>query len=177
MSVLYKAMTEDMIRLIIEFDTAAEIWKTLKDLYTNESDFSKIHELHCMAFRMTQSGQPLPVFFTQLKNIWAEIDQRRPNKMKNADDIYCCLSREKELIRVHIFLNGFDAKDDSTKRELLRLATPPSLIQAFTYIKARPPSNALNPKVFVLRLPDHHLTSFHQRLFVPTSSSLVTPEV
>lgn len=87
MSVLYKAMTEYMIQLIIECNTAAEIWKTLKDLYMNQSDFSKIHELHCKAFRMTQSGQPLSVFFTQLKNIWAEIDQRRPNKMKNADDI------------------------------------------------------------------------------------------
>lgn len=118
MSVLYKAVTENMIQLIIECDTAAEIWKTLKDLYMNESDYSKIHELHCKAFRMTQSGQPLSVFFTQLKNIWAETDQRRPNKMKNADDI-ALYQEEKELIRVHIFLNGLHAKHNSTKRELI----------------------------------------------------------
>jgi hypothetical protein len=134
MSVLYKSMTEDVVQLIIGCDTALEIWITLKDLYLNESDFAQIHELHCKAFKMTQNGQAVSIFYTQLKNIWAEIDQRRPNKMKNAEDI-AFYQAEKDLLRVHIFLNGLDSKHDSAKGELLRLATPPSLIQAFSYIR------------------------------------------
>lgn len=51
MSVLYKSMTEEIIQLIIGCDTAANIWKTLQDLYLNESDFAQIHELHAKGLK------------------------------------------------------------------------------------------------------------------------------
>lgn len=59
----------------------------LGDLYTNESDFIQVHELMDKATGMQQNGQPVSVFFTKLKNIWAEIDQKRPYKIKNPEDI------------------------------------------------------------------------------------------
>ncbi|PRQ51514.1 putative RNA-directed DNA polymerase [Rosa chinensis] len=134
LSILYKAMTDEVIQLIIGCDTAAEVWKTLNDLYLNESDFSQIYELLCKATRMKQDGQAVSVFYTQLKNVWAEIDQRRPNKLKNAEDI-TWYQKEKELERVHQFLSGLDARHDSAKGELLRRQETPSLTEAFTYIR------------------------------------------
>ncbi|XP_040375078.1 uncharacterized protein LOC121052952 isoform X2 [Rosa chinensis] len=134
MSILYKSMTDEVVQLIIGCETTAEIWKTLKELYLNDSDFAQIHELHTKAFKMTQNGQHVSLYFAALKNIWLEIDQRRPNKMKNADDIKLH-NEEKDLLRVHIFLNGLDSKHASAKGELLRLATPPSLDGAFAYIR------------------------------------------
>ncbi|KAL6195121.1 hypothetical protein ACLB2K_030742 [Fragaria x ananassa] len=87
MSVLYKAMNEEIIDLVEQCDTAQEIWKTLGDLYTNESDFIQVHELMCTAAAMQQNGQPVAQYFTKLKNIWADIDVKRPCKIKNQEDL------------------------------------------------------------------------------------------
>lgn len=83
---------------------------------------------------MKQDGQAVSVFYTQLKNVWAEIDQRRPNKLKNTEDIIW-YKKEKELERVHQFLSGLDARHHNAKGELLRRQEPPSLTKAFTYIR------------------------------------------
>lgn len=37
-SVLYNAMTEDVVQLITNYDIASEIWATLRDLYLHEFD-------------------------------------------------------------------------------------------------------------------------------------------
>ncbi|KAM7485978.1 hypothetical protein LguiA_001987 [Lonicera macranthoides] len=39
MSVLFKAMTKDVLHMAEECETSEAIWNTLGDLYTNESDF------------------------------------------------------------------------------------------------------------------------------------------
>lgn len=133
-SVLFKAMTDDVLQMVEECETAEAIWKTLGDLYTNESDFIQVHELMCKAAGMQQNRQPVSVFFTKLKSVCAEIDQKRPYKIKNPEDI-TWYQREKELERVHAFLKGLDTKHNSAKGELLQIPEPPSLTTAFAYIR------------------------------------------
>ncbi|XP_062006607.1 uncharacterized protein LOC133723756 [Rosa rugosa] len=134
MAILFKAMTDDVLQLVEGCETAEAIWKTLGDLYTNESDFIQIHELMCKAASMQQNRQSIAVYFTKLKNVWAEIDQKRPCKIKNQEDLVW-YQKEKELERVHVFLRGLDEKHSSAKGELLRMTDPSSLNTAFTYIR------------------------------------------
>ncbi|XP_050387200.1 uncharacterized protein LOC126803431 [Argentina anserina] len=134
MSVLWKAMNEEIIDLVEACDTAQAIWLTLEGLYTNDSDFIQVHELMCTALAMQQDGQPVAQYFTKLRNIWAEIDVKRPCMIKHQEDIIW-YQREKELERVHHFLKGLDTKHNNAKGELLRQTEPPSLITAFTYIR------------------------------------------
>ncbi|KAM5565144.1 hypothetical protein ABKV19_019261 [Rosa sericea] len=134
MAILFKVMTEDVLQLVEECETAEAIWKTLGDLYTNESDFIQVHELMCKAASMQQNGQPVAVYFTKLKNVWAEIDQKRPCKIKNKEDLVW-YQKEKKLERVHVFLRGLDEKHSSAKGELLIMTDPPSLNTVFTYIR------------------------------------------
>ncbi|PRQ41190.1 putative gag-polypeptide of LTR copia-type [Rosa chinensis] len=56
MALLFKAMTEDVLQLVEECETAEMIWKTLGDLYTNESDFIQVHELMCKAAICNRMG-------------------------------------------------------------------------------------------------------------------------
>ena len=134
MSVLFKAMTDEVLQMMEECQTAEAIWRTLGDLYTNDSDFTQVHELMCKAAGMQQNGQPVSVFFTRLKNVWAEIDQKRPCKIKNPEDIIW-YQKEKKIERVHAFLRGLDAKHNSAKGELLRMPDPPTLTTTFAYIR------------------------------------------
>jgi hypothetical protein len=114
MSVLWKAMNEEIIDLVEACDTAHAIWLTLEGLYTNDSDFIQVHELMCTALAIHQDGQPVAHYFTKLKNIWAEIDVKRPCMIKNQEDIVW-YQQEKKLERVHHFLKGLDAKHNSAK--------------------------------------------------------------
>ncbi|KAL6178296.1 hypothetical protein ACLB2K_049814 [Fragaria x ananassa] len=41
----------------------------------------------------------------------------------------------QDKMRVHIFFNGLDSKFSTVKGELLRQATPPSLEQAYAYVR------------------------------------------
>ena len=69
MSVLWKAMNDEIIDLVEACDTAQAIWLTLEGLYTNDSDFIQVHELMCTALAMQQDGQPVAQYFTKLRNI------------------------------------------------------------------------------------------------------------
>ncbi|XP_050373823.1 calcium-transporting ATPase 10, plasma membrane-type-like [Argentina anserina] len=108
MSVLWKALNEEIVDLVEVCDTAQAIWQTLENLYTNDSDFIQVHELMCTALAIQQDGQPVAQYFTKLKNVWAEIDMKRPCMIKNQEDIVW-YQRENELERVHHFLKGLDA--------------------------------------------------------------------
>ena len=83
---------------------------------------------------MLQNGQPVANYFANLKTIWQELDQRQPNPMTCAADINT-YHLEKDKMRVHIFLNGLDSSLHGAKGELLRLAQPPTLEQAFAYVR------------------------------------------
>ena len=52
MSILFIAITDDILQMVKECETAEAIWNTLSDLYTNESDFIQVHELMCKAAGM-----------------------------------------------------------------------------------------------------------------------------
>lgn len=112
MAILFKAMTNDVLQMVEECETAQAIWKTLGDLYTNESDYRQVHELMCKAVGMQHNWQPMSVFFMKLNDVWAEIDQKLLYKIKNQEDI-AWYQKEKELERVHAFLRGLDAEHNS----------------------------------------------------------------
>ena len=40
MSVMFKAMTDEVLQMVEECETTEAIWRTLGDLYNNESDFT-----------------------------------------------------------------------------------------------------------------------------------------
>ncbi|XP_061998951.1 uncharacterized protein LOC133716253 [Rosa rugosa] len=50
MAILFKAMTENVLQLVEGCETAEAIWKTLGDLYTNESDFIQIKNQEDLAW-------------------------------------------------------------------------------------------------------------------------------
>ena len=69
MSVLWKAMNDEIVDLVEACATAQAIWETLTSLFANDSDFIQVHELMCTALAIHQDGQPVAHYFTKLKNI------------------------------------------------------------------------------------------------------------
>ncbi|XP_024165520.1 uncharacterized protein LOC112172419 [Rosa chinensis] len=134
MGILLKAMTPEVMRLFANYDSPKAIWDSVAATYYDGSDFARVHELNVKAFKITQSGQPVATFYANLKTIWQELDQRNPNPVTCEVDINSYRT-EQDKMCVHIFLTGLDPHFEGAKNELLRLATPPTLEQAFAYIR------------------------------------------
>lgn len=134
MGILLKAMTPDVMRLFANYDSPKAIWDSVAATYYDGNDFARVHELSVKAFKLTQGGQPVATFYENLKTIWQELDQRHPNPMICTTDINS-YRVEQDKMRVHVFLAGLDHQFEGAKNELLRLPTPPTLEQAFAYIR------------------------------------------
>ncbi|PRQ56600.1 putative RNA-directed DNA polymerase [Rosa chinensis] len=167
MGILLKAMTPEVMRLFAHYDSPKAIWDSVAAAYYDGSDFARVHELNVKAFKITHNGQPVATFYANLKTIWQELDQRNPNPMTCEADINSHRS-EQDKMRVHIFLAGLDSHFEGAKNELLRLATPPTLEQAFAYIRRDEGNKAaaqnLHTEISGLAI---HATSLSQNQYQP----------
>ena len=134
MMLLLKSMTRPIMLLFSSYTTPKAIWDAVATTYYDGSDFARVHDLTCQAFATTQAGKSLADYYARLKAIWQELDERDPNLMVCDLDI-ATHNKSQDKMRVHIFLNGLDSKFANAKGELLRQATPPTLEQAYAYVR------------------------------------------
>nr|XP_028954377.1 uncharacterized protein LOC114823160 [Malus domestica] len=133
---LINSMEPAIMGFFIHLRPTKEVWEEVARTYYDGSDISQIYELKVKSFRLRQEGQPVGVYYADLKSVWQELDQRRPIKMECAADLKT-LREEIQIDRVYAFLAGLDdifdkklrAKDRGTVgsnggRASLAAATP-----------------------------------------------------
>ncbi|KAM1768133.1 hypothetical protein ACFX12_046144 [Malus domestica] len=83
---------------------------------------------------MKQNGAPIANYYSNLTEIFQELDQLSPTNMKDPDDIS---SRQQEIerLRVYIFLAGLDNKFDQICGEILRMEPKLGLEGAYSHVK------------------------------------------
>ncbi|KAB2628709.1 hypothetical protein D8674_033504 [Pyrus ussuriensis x Pyrus communis] len=68
------------------------------------------------SFRLRQEGQPVGVYYADLKSVWQELDQRRPIQMVCAVDLKT-LREEIQIDRVYAFFAGLDDVFDKVNNQ------------------------------------------------------------
>ncbi|KAM2386633.1 hypothetical protein EV1_038202 [Malus domestica] len=113
-----------------------QVWDAIKKTYSNGSNEAKIYYLHKRSFTMKQNGASIANYYSNLTEIFQELDQLSPTNMKDPNDI---LSRQQEIerLRVYIFLAGLDNKFDQIHGEILRMEPKPGLEGAYSHVKRR----------------------------------------
>ncbi|KAM1025521.1 hypothetical protein PS2_038372 [Malus domestica] len=113
-----------------------QVWDAIKKTYSNGSNEAKIYYLHKRSFTMKQNGASIANYYSNLTEIFQELDQLSPTNMKDPNDI---LSRQQEIerLRVYIFLAGLDNKFDQIRGEILRMEPKPGLEGAYSHVKRR----------------------------------------
>ncbi|KAH7859149.1 hypothetical protein Vadar_032225 [Vaccinium darrowii] len=103
-------------------------------MYYDGAGDSQLYELRCKATRIKQGGRLIPIYFTELKAIWQELDKRRPISMACPVDIK---ARQDEIMkdRIYDFLVGLDDVFDKVRSDFLRLKPLPGLEDSFAYIR------------------------------------------
>ncbi|KAI9191791.1 hypothetical protein LWI28_013499 [Acer negundo] len=131
---LFDAMQPNQMKQFIRYDTANQVWDPIKKTYFDGSDEAKIYDLHKRSFTMKQNGAPIANYYSELTEIFQELDQLNPSNMKHPSDIEI---RRKEIDRlgVYIFLVGLDNNFDQIRGEILRMEPKPEPEAAYTHIK------------------------------------------
>ncbi|KAM2449368.1 hypothetical protein PS1_019474 [Malus domestica] len=84
---LFDAMTPNQMKRFIRYDTTMQVWDAIKKTYSDGSDEAKIYDLHKRSFTMKQNGAPIANYYSNLTEIFQELDQLSPTNMKDPDDI------------------------------------------------------------------------------------------
>ncbi|TQE01641.1 hypothetical protein C1H46_012705 [Malus baccata] len=106
----------------------------IKKTYSNGSDEAKIYNLHKRSFTMKQNRAPTANYYSNLTEIFQELDQPSPTNTKDPDDIS---SRQQEIqrLRVYIFLAGLGSKFDQIYGEILKMKPKLGLEGAYSHVK------------------------------------------
>ncbi|KAI5328014.1 hypothetical protein L3X38_027410 [Prunus dulcis] len=83
---------------------------------------------------MKQAGASVAKYYSELTEIFQELDQLSPSTMEHPKDIE---TRRKEVdhLRVYIFLAGLDNNFDQIRGEILQMEPKPELEAAYAHIK------------------------------------------
>ncbi|KAG6735710.1 hypothetical protein POTOM_061640 [Populus tomentosa] len=111
-----------------------QVWDAIKQTYLDGADEAKIYDLHRRSFIMRQAGASVAKYYSELIEIFQELDQLNPSTMEHPSDIEI---RRKEVnrLRVYIFLAGLNNNFDQIRGEILRMEPKPELEVAYAHIK------------------------------------------
>lgn len=131
---LFDAMQPLQMKWFIRYDTAQQVWDAIKKTYSDGSDEAKIFDLHRRSFKTTQNGAPVTAYYSELTEIFQELDQLCPSHIQHPADIE---TRRMEIdrLRVYIFLAGLDTNFDQIRGEILRMDPKPDLEAVYAHIK------------------------------------------
>lgn len=131
---LLQSMEPDIVSIFIRLRTAKQIWDAAYKMYNDVSDLAKIYELRCKATSVKQKGRSVAQYFAELTMIWQEYDERRPNRMKDPEDVKI-RQEELEIDRVVDFLAGLDIEYDKIRSDLFRMTPIPKAEEAYNAIR------------------------------------------
>uniref|UniRef100_A0A6N2NFK5 Retrotransposon gag domain-containing protein n=1 Tax=Salix viminalis TaxID=40686 RepID=A0A6N2NFK5_SALVM len=100
---LFDAMQPNQIKRFIRYDTAKQVWDAIKQTYSDGADEAKIYDLHRRSFIMRQAGASVAKYYSELTEIFQELDQLNPSTMEHPSDIEI-RRKEVDRLRVYIFL-------------------------------------------------------------------------
>ncbi|KAI9185155.1 hypothetical protein LWI28_004796 [Acer negundo] len=131
---LFDAMQPNQMKRFIRYDTANQVWDAIKKTYSDGSDEAKIYDLHKRSFTMKQNGASIANYYSELTEIFQELDQLNPSNMKHPSDIE--IRREEiDRLQVYIFLAGLENNFDQIRGEILRMKPKLELEAAYAHIK------------------------------------------
>ncbi|XP_068658012.1 uncharacterized protein [Aristolochia californica] len=131
---LLTSMSPNIMKRYIRLHTSREIWNALQKSFYDGSDESQLFSLNQRTFSTKQTGCPLSTYYGDLVEIFQELDHRDRTIMKDPD-VVIAYRKSIERLRVHIFLNGLDAKFEQVCGEILRKDPILDLEEAYGYVR------------------------------------------
>ncbi|CAL2233068.1 unnamed protein product [Prunus armeniaca] len=82
------------MKRFILYDTVKQVWAAIKQTYSDGADEAKIYDLHKRSFIMNQADASVAKYYSELTEIFQELDQLSPSPTEHPKDIE---TRDKEV--------------------------------------------------------------------------------
>ncbi|CAA0814578.1 Unknown protein [Striga hermonthica] len=152
-------METRLVQRFAQHQTSKALWDSLAITYGSSADPLQIYDLEIQASKMSQEDQTLEEFWSELHNIWNEIDQRDPNPLECCDKGILTYQKIISQKRLYQFLVGLNPQLDGIRRDILKEKPNPSPEVAFATVKREaarlhimqpvPNSGGLDPNIGV----------------------------
>ncbi|XP_071683308.1 uncharacterized protein [Lolium perenne] len=113
--------------------SAAEVWKTLKKLYSGEGNVMLMAETEERLSELRQEDKSVMEYVTELQHLWADLDHYDPLELHHAD----CIAAARKWIerrRVMKFLKGLNSEFEGRRAALYHQPSLPTLEDAIAAI-------------------------------------------
>lgn len=131
---LLAALDHSIVRSVLWFKSACEIWVELEERYGHSSNaqlFSLQEEVNVLNQAMDMS---ILEFFTKIKSLWDELDNLNPLPVCNCDECSCNLMQKFYKLqrdqRLMEFLMKMDVKYSQIRSNILMMSQLPTVGQA-----------------------------------------------
>lgn len=134
MSWLLSSMTPEISNTFMLYPTAAAIWKATKEMYAKTDNISELYELEAQVKDMKQGDQTVSKFFSNLSQVWQQIDSLESYKWGCIADSQL-YGKIKETKRLFGFLSGLHKDYDAVRGRILSSKPLPSMNSAFSDVR------------------------------------------
>lgn len=127
-------------RLVLQFaqhQTAKAMWRSLATTFGVRSDPVQVYDLDLRLDRISQGGDSLEAYWSELQNLWVAMDSRKPCPYKCCDKAVNTYRKEIEVKHLYQFHRGLDDRYDTLRREILKEKSEPTAEDALGIVKQK----------------------------------------
>ncbi|XP_020208977.2 uncharacterized protein LOC109793916 [Cajanus cajan] len=135
---LQHSISEKIVKSILWFDTASDIWQDLKARFS-QGDVFRVAQLQEDLYKFHQGSLDVTEYFTQLKEMWDEIDNLRPLSRCKCSIACSCGAvdssyKYREQDAVIRFLRGLNDQYTHVRSQIMLMDPLPSLSKTFSLV-------------------------------------------
>lgn len=138
MSWIMRSVTPTISESVVYFDTAAEIWKDLRDRFSH-GDMFRIADLQDEIQNTKQGDSSVTQYFTRLKILWKEMERFRTILTCSCASPCSCgvlpnILKERENDCVIKFLRGLNDEFAQVRLQIMMISPLPSISKSFSLV-------------------------------------------
>lgn len=126
---LLASMSPSVSKMVEAMPTAAQIWKTLSNMYSRRGNVMVMMEIQNKADAVKQAGRPVEQYASELQYLWGELDHYAPLQMRDPQDAQD-VQKWVEDRRVTHFLRNLDPEFESRRAAFCHQDSLPTMAEA-----------------------------------------------
>jgi uncharacterized membrane protein YgcG len=126
---LLASMSPSVSKMVEAMTTAAQIWKTLSNMYSKRGNVMVMMEIQNKADAVKQAGRSVEQYASELQYLWGELDHYAPLHMRDPQDAQE-VQKWVEDRRVTHFLRNLDPEFESRRAAFCHQDSLPTMEEA-----------------------------------------------
>ncbi|KAM1078563.1 hypothetical protein ACFX15_025113 [Malus domestica] len=129
---IINTLSSDLATSVVYMTTAKDVWDDIRERFSQQN-VSRLFEIQRELARLTQSQQPINVYFTKLKGLWDEMDSYQTLKPCSCGAVQSN-NEQVERTKVLQILMGLDDSYSAIRGQILLIQPLPSIRSVYSML-------------------------------------------